>query len=187
MALSLLYLGLCRLLRLVISWRRSESDNEVEIMVLRHQVRILERQLHGRIRHRPADRAVLAALSRWLPRSRWQIFLVTPDTLVRWHRELSRRRRRRWRTRRGPGRPPMSDGLIELIVRLGRENRRWGCVRIQGELRKRSASRPARCAGSYAAMVSDLCHGRGPPGPSSCVPRPTGCSPWISSLWTPSG
>ena len=68
MALSLLYLGLCRLLRLVISWRRSESDNEVEIMVLRHQVRILERQLHGRVRYRPADRAILAALSRWLPR-----------------------------------------------------------------------------------------------------------------------
>ena len=71
-------------------------------------VRILERQLHGRIRYRPVDRAVLAALSRLLPRARWRSFLVTPDTLVRWHRELARRQWRRWRARQGPGRPPMS-------------------------------------------------------------------------------
>jgi putative transposase len=78
---SLLYLGICRLLGLVVSCRRSESDKDIEIMVLRHQVRILERQLHARVRYRPADRAVLAALSRLLPRSRWRSFLVTPETL----------------------------------------------------------------------------------------------------------
>ena len=59
-------------------------------------------------------------------------FLVTPDTLLRWHRELARRKWQRWRAQRGAGRPPMPDELVELIVRLGRENRRWGCVRIQG-------------------------------------------------------
>jgi putative transposase len=59
-----------------------------------------------------------------------------PDTLLRWHRELARRKWRRWRAQRSSGRPPLSDEIAELIVRLGRENRRWGCVQIQGELRK---------------------------------------------------
>ena len=105
-------------------------------MVLRHEVRVLKRQLHGRVRYRTADRVILAALSRLLPRWRWRCFLVTPETLLRWHRELSRRKWKRWRTQRGPGRPPLGDEIVELIVRLGRENRRWGCVRIQGELRE---------------------------------------------------
>jgi putative transposase len=133
---SLVYLSLCRLFGLVRSARRSESDKDIEIMVLRHQVRILQRQLHARVRHRPSDRAILAALSRLLPRSRWRLFLVTPDTLLRWHREAAKHKWRRWRKQRGPGRPPMSDEQVRIIVRLGRENRRWGCIRIQGELRK---------------------------------------------------
>ena len=136
MAFSLLYLGFCRLLSLVCSARRSEPDKDIEILVLRHQVHVLQRQLHARVRYRPSDRAILAALSRLLPRNRWRSFLVTPETLLRWHREASKRKWRRWRKQRGPGRPPMSDELVELIVRLGRENRRWGCIRIQGELRK---------------------------------------------------
>ena len=133
-AFSLLYVGLCRILGFIgfiACARRSESDRDIEIMVLRHQVRILERQRHERLRYRPVDRAALAALSRVLPRSRWRSFLVTPDTLLRWHREASTHKWRRWRKQRGPGRPPMSDELVGLIVRLGRENRRWGCVRIQ--------------------------------------------------------
>jgi putative transposase len=105
-------------------------------MVLRHQVRVLERQLHARVRYRPSDRAILAALSRLLPRVRRRCFLVTPDTLLRWHREAANHRWRRWRKQRGPGRPPMPDQLVDLVARLGRENRSWGCVRIQGELRK---------------------------------------------------
>ena len=56
-------------------------------MVLRHEIRVLKRQLHGRVRYRPADRAILAVLSRVLPRWRWRCFLVTPETLLRWHRE----------------------------------------------------------------------------------------------------
>src|ERR1019366_7932177 len=104
-------------------------------MVLRHQMRILERQLNARVAYRPVDRAILAALSRLLPRRRWRSFLVTPETLLFLHPELSGRKWRRWRSTRGPGWPPMSDELVELIVRIARENRRWGCVRIQGELR----------------------------------------------------
>jgi putative transposase len=80
---SLLYLAMCRLLGLIISSRRSESEKDAEIMVLRHQVRVLERRVRGRVRYRPADRAILAALSRCLPRARWRCFLVNPDTLLR--------------------------------------------------------------------------------------------------------
>ena len=136
MAFSLLYIGLCRIFGLVLSGRQGESDKNVEIMVLRHQVRVLERQLHQRVRYRPADRAILAGLSRLFPRRRWRSFLVTPGTLLRWHREAAKHKWQRWRRQRGPGRPPLSDELVDLIVRLGRENRTWGCVRIQGELRK---------------------------------------------------
>src|ERR1035438_3683279 len=84
------------------------------IMVLRHQVLILERQLNVRVAYRPVDRAILAALSRLLARWRWRSFLVTPEKLLRWHRELSRRKWRRWRSTRGPGRPPINDELVEL-------------------------------------------------------------------------
>jgi putative transposase len=124
------------MLGLVVSSRRTESDKDVEIMVLRHQVRVLERQLHARVRYRPADRAMLAALSGLLPRARWRSFMVTPDTLLRWHREAAKHKWRRWRKQRGPGRPPMASELVDLVVRLARENRSWGCIRIQGELRK---------------------------------------------------
>jgi len=123
-------------LSLVCSARRFEPDKDIEILVLRHQVHVLQRQLHARVRYRPSDRAILAALSRLLPRSRWRSFLVTPETLLRWHREAAKHKWRRWRKQRGRGRPPMNEELVELIVRLGRENRRWGCIRIQGELRK---------------------------------------------------
>ncbi len=92
-------------------------------MVLRHEVRVLKRQLRGRVRYRTADRAILAALSRSLPRWRWRCFLVTPDTLLRWHRELSRRKWKRWRTQRGHGRPPLGDEIVGLNVRLGRRTR----------------------------------------------------------------
>ncbi len=105
-------------------------------MVLRHQVRILKRQLHARVRYRPTDRTILAALSRLLPRSRWRSFLVTPETLLHWHREAAKHKWRRWRRQQRPGRPALRPELVQLIIRLGKENRSWGCVRIQGELRK---------------------------------------------------
>jgi putative transposase len=118
---------------------RSPSTNrgqamEIEVAVLRHQVKVLRRQV-GRPRLRPLDRAFLAAAARVLPRERWDSFLVTPQTLLRWHRELIRRK---WtyRTGRGPGRPLIDAEVRALVIRLARENPRWGYVRIQGELRK---------------------------------------------------
>jgi transposase InsO family protein len=107
-------------------------EREVEILVLRHQLKVLSRKA-GRPNLRRADRALLAAASRLLPRERWASFLVGPATILRWHRELVRRK---WTFRRKPlGRPPISPQVRELILRLARENPRWGCVRIQGELR----------------------------------------------------
>src|ERR1039458_1780882 len=97
MALRLCYLVTCRIFGLLGSRRRTALDKDIELMVLRHEVRLLERQLHGRVRYRTTDRAILAALSRLLPRWRWRCFLVTPETLLRWHRELSRRKWKRWR------------------------------------------------------------------------------------------
>ena len=79
------------------------------------------------------DRAMLAALSRMLPKGLRLYRVVTPGTLLRWHRRMVTRK---WTRPRSPGRPPLEDGLAELIVRLARENRAWGVVRIQGELRR---------------------------------------------------
>src|SRR5712692_11473010 len=106
---------------------------EVENAVLRHQLAVL-----GRTVKRPAlrrrDRLLLAAAAGLLPRDRWAVFLVSPQTLLRWHRELVRRK---WSYRgRWPGRPPLDPAARELVLRLARENPRWGCVRISGELRK---------------------------------------------------
>ena len=107
---------------------------ELENAVLRHEVRLLRRHRRS-LDLRRLDRAVLAAASRAVPRDRWSLFFVRPQTLLRWHREIVRRK---WtHTRRGrPGRPPTDPEVRALILRLGKENRRWGCVRIQGELRK---------------------------------------------------
>ena len=111
-------------------------EDKAEILVLRHQLKVLQRQVKGRPRYRRSDRAVLAGLSRALSRARWRGFLVKPETLLRWHREAAQRRWRRWRAQRRGGRPPLAEQTVQLIVRLGRENRSWGCVRIQGELAK---------------------------------------------------
>src|SRR5439155_24455874 len=84
---SLVYLLLRQVLQMLTQLGRDGSAKDVELLVLRHQVAVLRRQVH-RPRLQPADRVVLAALSRLLPRARWPIFFVTPATLLRWHREL---------------------------------------------------------------------------------------------------
>ena len=84
MTFSLVYTNFRRIRGLVVPYRRTGSDKDIEIIVLRQQVRVLERQIHARVRYRPADRVILEALSRFLPRAQWRSFLVTPDTLLRW-------------------------------------------------------------------------------------------------------
>jgi putative transposase len=131
MVLSFLYWALRRLLELFVLRLRSERAKEIEILVLRHQLQLLERQV-ARPQLRPADRALLAAFSRMLPRRAWAPFFVTPATLLRWHRELVARR---WTySHRRPGRPGTPVGVRELVLRLARENPGWGYRRIQGEL-----------------------------------------------------
>jgi len=103
----------------------------VEILVLRHQLAILRRQ-HPRPRLQPKDRALPAAFSRLLPRPRWSIFVVAPETLLRWHRRMVRRH---WTYPALPrDRPPVPDQVQAVIVRLATENPRWGYQRIRGEL-----------------------------------------------------
>ena len=135
--LSLLYLILRALARLLVSGARRGRDDgsrDLEILVLRHQLWVLQRK-SGRPKLRAIDRVILAAASRAIPRDRWVTFLVTPATLLRWHRQLVKRKWTYRRTGR-PGRPPIDDAVRELILRLARENPRWGCVRIGGEVRK---------------------------------------------------
>src|SRR5262245_5118304 len=131
MILSFGYVILRQVLQLMILMAQGDRANALEVLVLRHQVAVLRRRVR-RLDLEPADRVVLAGLSRLLPRARWAAFCVTPATLLRWHRNLIARR---WTYRgRTPGRPSVTAELRELVLRLARDNPTWGCRRIQGEL-----------------------------------------------------
>jgi len=131
MSASLVYLLLRQIMQMLTQLARDGGAKDVELLVLRHEVAVLRRQVH-RPDLQPADRVVLAALSRLLPRQRWSAFFVTPATLLRWHRQLIARH---WTfTHARPGRPPIDRNVRALILRLARENPVWGHRRIQGEL-----------------------------------------------------
>src|SRR5262245_31017890 len=107
------------MLELVVLLGRRERSKELEILVLRHELSILRRQV-CEPRFEPHDRLLLAALSRLLPRRSWSAFLVRPETLLHWHRRLVARQ---WTyPHRKPGRPAITAEVRELIVRLAREN-----------------------------------------------------------------
>ena len=131
MTFSFLYRAFCRVLQLVRLARRSDTDLAIEVVMLRHEVAVLRRQVH-RPMLQPADRAVLAGLARLLPRQRLGRLFVQPATLLRWHRALVAKR---WTYPHGrPGRPAIAKGTTALILRLAKENPTWGYRRIHGEL-----------------------------------------------------
>ena len=120
---SFVYLAVRNLFALVWLLARPRRSKELEILVLRHELAILRRQT-ARPPLKRADRALLAALSRRLPRQVWTNFGVKPETLLRWHRQLVARR---WiYPHRKPGRPPLDPSARDLILRLARENPHWG-------------------------------------------------------------
>src|SRR4051794_31231170 len=128
----LLYLIFQQVLGLVLLMGRTSSTKDVELLILRHEVAVL-RRTNPRLRLDWADRAVLAALVRRLPQLLHGYRLVTPGTILRWHRRLVARK---WTYPNRTGRPPVDDTVVTLIERMARENTGWGYRRIQGELLK---------------------------------------------------
>ncbi len=124
----------CLLSCLMVRARR-EASKDAELLVLRHENAVLRRHT-GRVRYQPADRLWLAALSKLIPRRRWdEVFAVTPATLLAWHRRLVTRK---WdyTSRRCPGRPPTAPAIRKLVIRIATDNPMWGHRRVQGELVK---------------------------------------------------
>jgi putative transposase len=127
---SLCYFLVRCVLQLVFLGPRSQDFKELEIVVLRHELSVLRRQTR-RPQLTTADRVFLTAASRLLPRASWRSFFITPVTLLRWHRRLVARR---WTYGGRGGRPPIDEEIRALVLRLARENPRWGYQRITGEM-----------------------------------------------------
>ena len=165
----------------VLSWLalliRSTAGKDVEILVLRHEVAVL-RRTNPKPRLDWCDRALFAALARLMPPPLRRVRIVTPGTLLAWHRRLVTAK---WRQPKPAGRPPIT---AELVVRLAREDRAWGVVRVQGELCRLGY----RVAASH--QTDPRCHRVSPPGSQttrgvrSCKRTPEACWPSTCSTST---
>lgn len=137
MLLRLAYLGIANAFAMLRLLPMSDREKDVEILALRHQIGVLERQLNGQqVRFHASDRAFLASLLHGLPREvlRRMRLLVRPDTVLRWHRNaIARRHAAQSRPKRG-GRPRTVHSIRALVLRLARENPGWGYRRLHGEL-----------------------------------------------------
>jgi putative transposase len=128
-SVRLLYLLIVRVFGWLVLLGRSQASKDAEIMVLRHEVMVLRRQL-ARPRLDWADRGILSALARLLPAALRDSRLVVPGTLLAWHRRLITRK---WTCQR-PGRPAASQEIRDLVLRLAAQNPAWGYRRVHGEL-----------------------------------------------------
>jgi putative transposase len=152
MVLSFVYLAFVALLKLLLRGGRRVEVKDLELLVLRHQVDVLRRQI-GRPALRPSDRALLSGAARLLPSARRHGLLVTPQTLLRWHRQLVRRRWAYPSAR--AGRPSIDATMRELVLRLARENPRWGLPADRGRAQE---ARPS----GLAEHGSPVARPRGP-------------------------
>jgi putative transposase len=137
MLLRLAYLGITNAVALLRRLPGSDRDKDIEILLLRHQLAVLQRQLAGQqIRFEPVDRVWLAALRHSLPRPilRRLRLLIRPDTMLKWHRDLFARRRAAVSRPRRRGRPRTLRSIRALVLRMARENGNWGYRRVHGEL-----------------------------------------------------
>ena len=167
----------------VVAWlrlsRREEAWRITEILILRHQLALLQRQQPCRPKLNWADRALLAVLLGVIPKARRHglRLLVTPDTILRWHRDIVRRRWAAKSTRGKSGRPATRRNIKTLILRLARENPEWGYRRIHGELAACLCSQDFASAGTAAAVTR--------PGPYDRAQiTPFGCgSEGTSAVW----
>src|ERR1022692_2519122 len=156
--------------------RREEAWKTAEILILRHQLAILQRRQPHRPKLNWADRALIATLLSVIPRARRHglRLLVTPETILRWHRDIVRRRWAARSVRGRTGRPATRRNIRALILRLARENPEWGYRRIHGEL----ASLGVRVSASTGweilknAGIGPAQRRSGPACRSSCAPRP---------------
>ena len=178
----MLYLFFVRLTGWMALLARSAASKDAELLVLRQEVAVLRRQ-NPKPKLDWADRMVIAALARLLPRPLRMSRLVTPDTLLRWHRRLVRWR---WTYPRRAGRPPVDAQVAVLIEQMARENPGWGYKRIQGELPglgcRVSASTVRRVLKRLGIPPGRTAPGRR--GGSPCAPRHPPCWRATSSTST---
>jgi hypothetical protein len=184
-ALRLIYQMFSNLLSWIVLRTRSDTAKDIEILVLRHQLAVLQRRT-PRPRRSWTDRALIAALTRLLPVRRRLGLLITPATVLGWHRRLVARR---WTTQpTRPGRPAISAGVRALVIRLATENPTWATAASTANL-PASAIRSAPPPSGPSCTAPESTHRCGepdPPGPSSCEPRRTRSSPATCSTSTPS-
>lgn len=177
MLLRLAYLGVTNVFALLRLLPMSDRDKDAEILSLRHQITVLERQLgSARVRFSPSDRAFLAALLHRLPSPalRHLRLLVRPDTVLRWHPDLSRRRHAALSRPKRPGRRRTARSIRTLVLRLVRESPNWGYRRLHGELLVLGVRVAASTVWKSSRMSASIRRPTGAParGPASCVPKP---------------
>jgi transposase len=161
LALTFLYRLVHRVIGMIRVHRMDAAAKDAEILVLRHQLAVLRRQV-ARPRFTWSNRALVSAFARLVPRERWASFFITPGTILRWHRALIRKH---WTyPHRQAGRLALAEETVALIVRLAREDPRWGYLRIVGELKKLGVTV------SRTSVASVLRRHRLPPAPRRSGP-----------------